>query len=398
MRLWGDRRYSAKGRRPLLRSSYLASPAGFTLIELLVVIGIIGVLAAIALPNYVKIKDKAKEAEIKASLHNIQLSLEQHAVDNQGEYPPYLIGGDNSALVMRVGERERYSFEYFDIPEEHCTDPLIRKGYINSYQSNPFVRNPVAIQRMQADVGDPLLSSLLDGQELGTRFGPQGTLMGQCLCESRYLTWLYYDSDRRDFEELPTWCNIQYNFFDVWNGTQRRQGYLPGSFMYKVIGEIVAQTDFTKRRDYTTVDGEDAFVPHNRRDRATYPVSLSNYMLSGWGGSRTHGMDILGEEPLVIFSYNGSRRSGTMRSNFLYDPSTGRYGLNPVQTVDKIVLLGIPPWTRGVNRSHVGPLWGSPYGPASREEEQLSIGNPNGFKDGLILLLTGGESSEMPGQ
>jgi prepilin-type N-terminal cleavage/methylation domain-containing protein len=387
----GDRRCNANRRSNLLRCPR-ASQGGFTLLELLVVVAIIAVLAAIVLPNYTKLKDKAKEAEVKASLHNIQLALEQHSVDNEGQYPPYLIGGDNRALVMRLGARELYTFETFDIPSENCTDPLIRKGYIDTYQTNPFVRNPVAIQQMQASVGDPLVSSLPDGQELGTRFGPQGTLMGQCLCESRYLTWLRYDQDRRSFEELPTWCNIQYNFFDVWNGNQRRQAYLPGSFMYKVIGEIVAQTDLVHRRDYTQVDGDDAFVPYNRRDKATYPVSLSNYMLSGWGGSRTRGMDILGEEPLVVFSYNGTRRVGGA-SNFLYDPNTGRYGLNPAPTVDEITLLGIPPWTRGVNRSHVGPLWGSPYGPSSRDQEQLSIGNPNGFRDGLILLLTGGETS-----
>jgi len=394
----GDRRKIASRRQASRRSRWLIALGGFTLTELLIVVAIIAVLVAIALPNYIKIKDKAKEAETKASLHNIQLSLEQHAVDNQGEYPAYLIGGDNTALVMKIGERNKYSFETFEIPAEHCSDPLIRKGYIDTYQHNPFVRNPLAIQRMQADVGDPLLSSTTDGQELGTRFGPQGGLIGQVLCEARYLTWQYYNQDEKKFEALPTWSNIQYNFFDVWNGTQRRRAYLPGSFMYKVIGEIVAQTDWPGRRDYTEVDGEDAMVPHNRRDRATYPVSLSNYMLSGWGGFRTHGMDILGEEPLVIFSYNGSRRASVMNSSFLYDPSTGRYNLNPVQTVDKIIMLGIPPWTRGVNRSHVGPLWGSPYGPSTRQEEQLSIGNPNGYKDGLILLLTAGESSEIPHQ
>jgi hypothetical protein len=233
---------------------------------------------------------------------------------------------------------------------------------------------------------------------MGTRFGPQGNLIGQCLCEARFLSWQYFDKSRNEMAERPTWCNIQYNFYDVWGGTQKRRAYLPGSFMYKVIGEIVGQADRPGSRDYVEIEGQRTAIPHSNRDEATYPVSLSNYILSAWGGSRTHGMDLLGEEPLVIFSYHESRRIGSAASDFIYDPATGRYELNPVRTVDKITLLGIPPWTRGVNRSHVGPLWGSPYGPATRQEEQLSIGNPNGFKDGLILLLTAGEKDNMPGR
>jgi len=43
-----------------------------------------------------------------------------------------------------------------------------------------------------------------------------------------------------------------------------------------------------------------------------------------------------------------------------------------------------------VNRNHVGPLWGSPYGPPSDNTKQLEIGNANGMRDGLILILTPG--------
>ncbi|MCB1220464.1 MAG: prepilin-type N-terminal cleavage/methylation domain-containing protein [Planctomycetales bacterium] len=67
----------------------------FTLIELLVVVVIIGILVAIALPNFIKIKDKAREAEVKQNLHAIQLSLERYSTDEDGIYPFCLYGGES---------------------------------------------------------------------------------------------------------------------------------------------------------------------------------------------------------------------------------------------------------------------------------------------------------------
>jgi hypothetical protein len=137
---------------------------------------------------------------------------------------------------------------------------------------------------------------------------------------------------------------------------------------------------------------------NNDTDDTTYPLALTDYMLSAWGGYRTKGLDILGEEPLVLFRSRNVRRSVNqdMFSTSADGIAPYRPG-GPVRGDEDIAgfkLHGIPAWTRGVNRSHIGPLWGSPYGPADSEGAQLSYGNPNGFKDGLIILLNGGSQGD----
>ena len=47
---------------------------GFTLVELMIVVAIIGILAAIAIPNFAKFQARAKQSEAKANLKGIYTS------------------------------------------------------------------------------------------------------------------------------------------------------------------------------------------------------------------------------------------------------------------------------------------------------------------------------------
>ncbi len=59
---------------------------GFTLVELLVVMLILGLLAAIAIPSFFNQREKAKDADAKASARTAQTAIETYATDNGGEY------------------------------------------------------------------------------------------------------------------------------------------------------------------------------------------------------------------------------------------------------------------------------------------------------------------------
>lgn len=63
-------------------TEYLRTNKGFTLIELLIVVAIIGVLAAIAIPEFYAYRTRTFDATAKSDLKIIKTYLEAFYVDN----------------------------------------------------------------------------------------------------------------------------------------------------------------------------------------------------------------------------------------------------------------------------------------------------------------------------
>jgi len=60
-----------------------ASEQGFTLIELIIVMAIIGILVTIAIPNFTRAVQRAKEAVLKEDLHTMRSAIDSYTVDKE---------------------------------------------------------------------------------------------------------------------------------------------------------------------------------------------------------------------------------------------------------------------------------------------------------------------------
>ena len=68
------------------------SQKGFTLIELLIVVAIIGILAAIAIPQFASYRQKAQNSSALSDVRNTKTGMEAFAADDpQGNYPAAVV-------------------------------------------------------------------------------------------------------------------------------------------------------------------------------------------------------------------------------------------------------------------------------------------------------------------
>lgn len=128
---------------------------GFTLIELLIVVAIIGILAAIAVPNFMNAQVRAKVARAESEMRNIQNSLESFFIDNNG-YPPM----DSDRL------RSRRQYKDLEEPDVNVAHIMIGTG---STARRLYLTTPVAY--ISSLPFDPFHG---DGSSWGYQYGSNG--------------------------------------------------------------------------------------------------------------------------------------------------------------------------------------------------------------------------------
>ena len=361
-------------RKEFISMRITSNKDGFTLIEMLVVIAMIGILASIALPNFLKAKDKAKEAEVKANLHVIQAALERYATDHVGEYPAYLIGGDDrgwwkcDAIAMRAAN------------QHPPLDPLIAYNYLAAYPNNPFIKD--GLTETIENTGNPNNLHFGGGD---VRFGYMGTSMGNTL-----------DDPRNLWTDVGTLSNLQFTFppdsiyaannslegnfvnpFYTMGGLPDRSGndrqsrtlkaFWPGQFFYRSTGEIILRSESDK-----------TYIESIKNIWDVQFVSINRYILGCYGASRTAGEDIFrmtDAAGLAINNVNGADNGGVYSANGLFHD-----------------VLFSSPETFGGGSRNIMPIF--PYYTEDNNQVRTYIyGAPDGYVDGIIMVYTSEQDS-----
>lgn len=109
----------------------------FTLVEILIVVIILGILAAIVIPQFTEASNEARDSAVRSDLQTIRSQIELYKIQHLDQYPGET-DANNTTIEVTSSDAFKNDLLLMTAEDGSFTSPTLGP-YLGSFPKNPFI-------------------------------------------------------------------------------------------------------------------------------------------------------------------------------------------------------------------------------------------------------------------